>query len=124
VRRRADLLIQATRAHVGPSLMPCQLSDLNMRYMTGASNKPFDYMAAGLALFVSHLPDWDRIFVQPGVGLACNPADAGSLSTALHWFIDHPEGRRAMAGRARNKIQADWNYDTVFAPIIGVLADV
>jgi glycosyltransferase involved in cell wall biosynthesis len=120
---RTDLLTQAARAHVGLALMPCQSNDLNMRHMTGASNKPFDYMAAGLALMVSDLPDWTRIFVEPGFGLACNPADVGSLSAALGWFIDHPEARRAMAARARAKIEADWNYDTAFAPILCVLSD-
>ena len=50
---RADLLMEAARAHVGLALMPLNSNDLNMRHMTGASNKPFDYMAAGLPLLVS-----------------------------------------------------------------------
>ena len=88
---RADLLAEAARAHVGLSLMPFNSGDLNMSHMTGASNKPFDYMAAGLALLVSDLPDWKTMFVDPGFGLACDPTDADSLSAALGWFIDHPE---------------------------------
>ena len=75
VPRRADLLAEAARAHIGLSLMPLKTGDLNMNHMTGASNKPFDYMAAGLALLVSDLPDWTRMFVEPGFGFACNPAD-------------------------------------------------
>ena len=63
-----------------------------MSNMTGASNKPFDYMAAGLALLVSDLPDWKTMFVDPGFGLACDPTDADSLLAALAWFIDHPDG--------------------------------
>ena len=115
---RAGLLKEAARAHVGLSLMPVNSSDLNMSHMTGASNKPFDYMAAGLALLVSDLPDWKTMFVDPGFGLACDPTDADSLSAALAWFIDHPEARRAMAARARNKIEAEWNYDTQFCAIL------
>lgn len=46
---RADLVAAATQAHVGLALMPCHSGDLNIAHMTGASNKPFDYMAAGLA---------------------------------------------------------------------------
>jgi glycosyltransferase involved in cell wall biosynthesis len=124
VPQRADLLIQAARAHVGLSLMPINSGDLNMSYMLGASNKPFDYMAAGLALLVSDLPDWKTMFVDPGFGLACDPTDANSLSAALSWFIDHPEGRRAMAARARTKIETEWNYDRVFAPVLDVLSSV
>jgi glycosyltransferase involved in cell wall biosynthesis len=118
VKERADLLMHAARAHVGLALMPFPSGDLNMRHMTGASNKPFDYMAVGLALLVSDIPDWTRIFVEPGFGLACNPADPDSLSAALGWFIDHPEARRAMATRARNKIESEWNYDTKFRAVL------
>src|SRR5262249_40831921 len=121
---RADLLTQAARAHVGLALMPFQASDLNMRYMTGASNKPFDYMAAGLALLVTDRPDWTRMFVEPGFGLACNPSDAASLSTALSWFMDHPEGRRAMTTRARSKIETEWNYETQFRAVLESLESI
>jgi glycosyltransferase involved in cell wall biosynthesis len=118
---RADLLAEAARAHVGLALMPSNSGDLNMRHMAGASNKPFDYMAAGLALLVSDVPDWAKMFVEPGFGLACNPADVDSLSAALGWFIDHPEGRQTMAARARNKIEVEWNYDAQFRPVLETL---
>jgi glycosyltransferase involved in cell wall biosynthesis len=121
VPSRADLLAEAAHAHVGLALMPCQSSDLNMCFMTGASNKPFDYMAAGLALLVSELPDWTRTFVEPGFGIACNPTDVDSLLAALGWFIDHPEERRAMAAAAREKIEAEWNYDTQFRGVLELL---
>ena len=68
--------------------------DLNIRHLTGASNKAFDYMAAGLALLVSDLPDWHAMFVAPGYALACDPADPASLKAALGWLLDHPEARR------------------------------
>jgi glycosyltransferase involved in cell wall biosynthesis len=121
---RRDLLAEAARAHIGLSLMPLNSDDLNLNHMAGASNKPFDYMAAGLALLVSDLPDWTRMFVEPGFGVACNPADADSISAALGWFIDHPEGRRAMAGRARDKIKAVWNYDTQFRGVLESLESI
>lgn len=123
VPSRADLLAQAARAHVGLSLMPFKLCDLNMSHMAGASNKPFDYMAAGLALLVSDLPDWTRTFVEPGFARAADPTKTDSLAAALEWFVNHPGQRQAMAARARAKIEADWNYDTVFAPILDVLSD-
>ena len=115
---RANLLGEAARAHVGLALMPLSSGDPNMNHMVGASNKPFDYMAAGLTLLVSDLPDWTRMFVEPGFGIACNPADTDSISAALGWFIDHPEERRAMGARARNKIEAEWNYDAQFRGVL------
>jgi glycosyltransferase involved in cell wall biosynthesis len=115
---RGDLLMQAARAHVGLAFIPCQSNDLNMRHMTGASNKPFDYMAVGLALLVADLPDWKAMFVDPGFALACNPTDLNSLSVALEWLVDHPEARKTMAARARNKIEAEWNYDMQFRSVL------
>ena len=38
--------------------------DINLNYMTGASNKPFDYMACGLALLVCDLSDWKQMYVE------------------------------------------------------------
>ena len=55
---RADLMAEAARAHIGLSLMPFNPTTSTSLHMAGASNKPFDYMAAGLALLVSDLPDW------------------------------------------------------------------
>jgi hypothetical protein len=64
------------------------------------------------------------MFVQAGFGLACNPVDAGSISAALDWFIEHPEMRRAMAARARNKIEAEWNYDAQFRGVLETLESI
>jgi glycosyltransferase involved in cell wall biosynthesis len=102
-------------------MVPCRSSDRNMEHMTGASNKPFDYMAAGLALLVSDRPDWRAMFVAPGYGRACDPADPDSILKALTWFLDHPTERAAMGALGRAKIAADWNYDTAFAPVLGLL---
>jgi glycosyltransferase involved in cell wall biosynthesis len=113
-----DLLAEAAHAHVGLAFMPRNSTDLNMRHMTGASNKAFDYMAAGLALLVSDLPDWQEMFVAPGFARACDPADPESLSTALRWFLDNPTERRAMAERNRAKIEKDWSCETVLANVL------
>jgi glycosyltransferase involved in cell wall biosynthesis len=123
IPRRADLVATAAQAHVGLALMPSHSSDVNMHHMTGASNKPFDYMAAGLALLVSERPDWREMFVKPGYARACDPTDPASVGAALDWFLDHSAERRAMADRGRARIEAEWNYDTAFAPVIRALAN-
>jgi glycosyltransferase involved in cell wall biosynthesis len=121
--RRADLLAEAARAHVGLALMPFNSDDLNMNHMAGASNKPFDYMAAGLALLVSDLPDWTRMFVEPGYARAANPTSADSIFAALEWFVNHAQERREMAARSQAMIEAAWNYETMFAPILKMLSN-
>lgn len=118
---RDRLLAEAARAHVGLSLMPTGSDDINMRHMTGASNKTFDFMAAGLALLVSDLTDWRATFVEPGHALAVRSDDPASIAAALRRWLDDPGLRTRMATLNREKIDRDWNYDTQFAPVLACL---
>jgi glycosyltransferase involved in cell wall biosynthesis len=119
---RRDLVAAAAQAHVGLALIPRKGNDVNFDYMTGASNKSFDYMAAGLALLVSDRRGWHEMFVAPGYARACDPIDPASIAAALGWFLDHPVERQAMGARGRAKIEAEWNYDRAFAPVLAALA--
>jgi len=114
---RHELLDAASKADVGLAFMPKHCEDFNMRSMVGASNKPFDYMAAGIPLLVSDLPDWVMTYCAQGFGRCCDPSSAQSVAEALTWFLEHPSERRLMGAMGRQKIQQEWNYDTAFAPI-------
>ena len=97
--------------------------DINMRHMTGASNKTFDFMAAGLALLVSDLADWRTMFVEPGHALAVVPDNVASIAAALRTLLDQPSLRARMAAANRQKIEREWNYDRQFAPVLTMLGD-
>jgi glycosyltransferase involved in cell wall biosynthesis len=115
---RQDLFRSASMAHVGLSMMPKVSKDINMQHMVGASNKPFDYMACGLPLIVTGLPDWVAAFVDPGYALACDPDDARSIEAVLRWYLEHPNERRQMARKCQDKIVQGWNYETMFADVM------
>ena len=89
--------------------------------MTGASNKPFDYLACGLNLLVSDLPEWHAMFVEPGYARTCDPADAASLAEAVRWYLDHPAEAEAARASGRQRILDEWNYETQFAPVVRLL---
>jgi glycosyltransferase involved in cell wall biosynthesis len=118
---RRDLYQQASKCNVGLAFMPLQDGDMNMANMTGASNKPFDYLACGLALLVSARPEWEEMFVRPGYGRSCDPADADSIAAQLDWFLKRPADTRRMGTLGRQRILADWNYETQFAPVLNIL---
>ena len=118
---RAAMMVEASHADVGLAFMPVASSDINMRHMVGASNKPFDYLAAGLMLLVSDLPDWCEMYVARGLARACDPADTESLAGALAWCVANPDEVRAMGERGRRMIERAWNYETEFAPIAAVI---
>jgi len=120
---RGELLAIAMNGDVGLALVPLRSDDTNLRHMTGASNKIFDYMAAGLPAIVSDLPDWNEMFVRPGHAVAADPEDVESLKGAIRSLVDAPDLAASMGRRNREKILTEWNYETQFAPVLDALLE-
>ncbi len=114
----SDLFDISNECHVGLALMPKTSTDVNMINMTGASNKPFEYMACGLPILVSDKDDWHDMFVCPGYGLSCDPDSVDSIAQSLMWFVKHPAERAQMGEAAQRKIYSDWNYDQKFSQVV------
>jgi len=114
---RFELIDWCRRCDAGLALMPLRADDVNQHSMTGASNKAFDYMASGLPLVVSDLPDWRKMFVEPGYGVACDPQNPESIADAVRRFLDHPDLARSMGEKGRQRILAGWNYEACFQPV-------
>lgn len=117
----ARLEVLCAQSHVGLALMPVESLDENMRHMTGASNKVFEYWSTGVVPLVSDLPDWRATFVDPGYALACDPRQAHSAAQVLRWAADRRDDLRTIAARAWDRLQTDWNYETQFAPVMDVM---
>ena len=115
---RSSLLELCARATIGISFVPAASEDANLLSLAGASNKPFDYLACGLALLVSDMPDWRRMFVEPGYARACDCADPAAIGLALQWFIANPAEVQRMLERARHRLREEWNYEAQFAPVM------
>lgn len=118
---RRELISMCARHDVGLALMPLESDDLNMGSMAGASNKPYDYLACGLALLVSSREDWEQMFVKPGFGLSCDPSSAQSVADALTTFTAQPETTRTMGERGRQRVIGEWNYEQQFRPVLDLL---
>ncbi len=118
---RHQLIEECRRCDVGIAFVPKQSAELNERHLTGASNKAFDYLACGLPVLVTDLPDWRAMYVDTGVGLACDSDDASSIAAALRWLVDHPDEMREMGERGRRRILDEWNYERQFEPVLEML---
>jgi glycosyltransferase involved in cell wall biosynthesis len=121
VATRRELLHYCRRSDIGLALMPLTTDDINMKAMDGASNKPFDYLACGLALIVSDLPAWRALYVDPGYGVVCYPNDPGSISRAIASLVRDPKEMRAMGERGRQRVEREWNYEAQFAEVMEFL---
>ena len=125
---RKDLLQIADQCGAALCLMPMKGGDLNMRTMAGASNKPFDAMARGLAVVVSDLEEWKSLYLpgkklekgdgywisDMGYGIAINSESRESIRTGLDWMLTNREKLWEMGERGRQKIQNEWSYQTKF----------
>lgn len=115
---REQLLKICLDSHVGLSFMPKASKDVNMLHMCGASNKPYDYLAAGCAVLVSDLPEWKEMFVQPGYGLSCDSGSAESIAEAFRQFYSDMGKTVEMGQRGREQILKEWHYEREFQHVI------
>ena len=115
------LLQRATTCDLGIALFPAHSSNPNMRSMWGASNKAYDYMAAGLPLLVTGGGDWEVACVTTGIGRPCNPQDAQSIAVALDWFAEHRLESRRMGSEGLRRVKSEWNYDVQFRPVLDAI---
>jgi len=118
---REELMNVCREQDAGLALMPMHARDLNLRTMEGASNKPFDYLACGLALVVSRIPEWEAMFVAPGFAYSCDPTLPADLTQAFTRLIQDPQRTRAMGEAGRQRILSEWNYEHQFRPVLEVL---
>jgi glycosyltransferase involved in cell wall biosynthesis len=118
---RHQLWAAARTGDIGLVLLGRAEGNINLRFLTGASNKVFDYLACGMVLLVPDLPDWHKLCVEPGYGLACDPADPASIVGALLQLLDNPAERHAMGERGRQRILSEWNYERQFEPVLAHL---
>jgi glycosyltransferase involved in cell wall biosynthesis len=116
--QRQELLEFSRECDLGLVLMPNNTKNLNMQHMTGASCKAFDYLACGLPLLVSDLPEWKQMYVAPGYGLACNPDDPKSIAGAIQWYLSHLTEMKTMGAAGCRRIVNEWNYETEIAKIM------
>ena len=61
------------------------------------------------------------MFVEPGYAVPCEPTDPASIAAAVRSLADNRERARAMGAAGRQRVLADWNYETQFEPVMKVL---
>ena len=92
-----EVVAYAAGAAVG--VIPYEPVGLNNTYTT--PNKLFDYMAAGLPVAASRLPELIRFVEEGGMGLTFTPGDPASLAAALNAILADPARYERMRERAR-----------------------
>jgi len=92
-----EVITAATVASVG--VIPYEPIGLNNTLC--CPNKLFDYLAAGLPVAASRLPELSRIVEQGELGRTFTPGEPAALSMALNEILEDPERHDEMRQRAR-----------------------
>jgi glycosyltransferase involved in cell wall biosynthesis len=96
------LLSYTAQADVGVSL----LEDSCENHRLALPNKPLEYVAAGLPVVVSDLPEAGRLVREHGIGWCADPSDPGSVAAALRVALaqQDEEGLRQRLGKAASEL--------------------
>jgi glycosyltransferase involved in cell wall biosynthesis len=122
VPQRSELLRRLTEFDLGIATVSPGAGDGNLQTLAGASNKAFEYLAAGTPLLVSNSGEWPGMYEAPGYGVSCDPHNAASIADAVQRVMAMPDKGSAMGEAGRLRVLDDWNYEAQFQPVLSVLS--
>jgi len=91
--------------------MMCFHPDPNINGAVQRSNKLYEFMAMGIPIIISDLPEWARIISEYGCGLIVNPRDPSDIADKLNYLFSHPEEARGMGLNGRNAALKNFNWE-------------
>jgi glycosyltransferase involved in cell wall biosynthesis len=102
-----QLLAYTAEADVGVSL----LQDTCENHRLALPNKLFEYIAAGVPVVASDLPEMRALIERYGVGWSVDAADAGLLAGALARALEHRGSERLAANLAAAAEELRWSRE-------------
>ncbi|ACY48737.1 glycosyltransferase [Rhodothermus marinus] len=111
IRERSAALGVADRVHLLPPVLPDELlavtasadvglvllEDTCLNHRLALPNKLFEYLAAGVPVLASALPELRRVVETYRVGCVVDPANPGALAAAMRRLAENPTLRRRLA---------------------------
>ena len=113
-----EVIAYAASADIGVS--PIVPSSLNYRY--SLPNKLFQYMAAGIPVVASDLPQVREVVEGAGCGVVVDTTRPAAIAEAIERLAADPEEARAMGRRGRAAVQERYNWREAAAVLLRAYA--
>jgi glycosyltransferase involved in cell wall biosynthesis len=113
-----EVIGYAASATIG--VAPIVPTTLNNRY--SLPNKLFQYMAAGLPVLASALPQMTEIVEGSEAGVTVDTRDVRAIAAALRRLFDDPAGLGRMGASARRAVEDRYNWSTSASTLLSVYA--
>ena len=114
-----DLLPTISKHHVGLSMMRPE-SD-NERFASGASNKRYLLMAAGIAQISDRLPGVSELVEGNRVGKCVEPDNLLDIAEAVNYYYSRPSEIERIQREGPMLIESIYNYESEFQPVLDFL---
>jgi glycosyltransferase involved in cell wall biosynthesis len=91
---------------------------VNNRYITTASNKIMEYIAAGLPVLLSESQGSRNLLERYKLGITADVASPEAIATAINRIFSDPQAIDAMRAESRHAFEQELNYQKQYAPVI------
>jgi glycosyltransferase involved in cell wall biosynthesis len=87
-------------------------------------NKLFEYMAFGIPIVASDLPEMRRIIQNTQSGLLVDPCRIEDIVKGIVYLYEHPEQAREMGRNGKKAFQTTYNWDAQSEELIRLYAEI
>jgi glycosyltransferase involved in cell wall biosynthesis len=91
---------------------------INNVYITTASNKLLEYLAAGLPVLVSDRPGLRAFVEKYECGLTADESSPESIAAAVNALLGDPDLARRLGAAGARAFAEELNYEHQFAPVL------
>jgi glycosyltransferase involved in cell wall biosynthesis len=109
-REQISRLLESATVGAVTSL-PCEIAN------EGISTKMFEYMAAGIPVIVSDMPQWKEVVETASCGQAVDVTDGYQIASAIEYWFQNPEAAKLAGTNGRKAIEDTYNWQHEFAAL-------
>jgi glycosyltransferase involved in cell wall biosynthesis len=97
---------------------------INNRYITTASNKIMEYMAAGLPILLSATTSSDNLLARHPVGITADVTSPETIADAINTVLSNPSLANSMSIASRHAFESEFQYEKQYAPVLEAIAQL